>query len=93
MQKTRYAQISLEATPCYHCYSRCVRRSFLYDQDTSTDVSYEHRKQWLEDKIHDATAAFSLDLCGYTTISSHYNIVLHVNKPQADAWDISHQGK
>jgi len=48
MPKPRYAQVSLEATPYYHCYSRYVRRGFLCGLDTDTGVSYEHRKQWLE---------------------------------------------
>jgi len=88
MPKPRYAQVSLEATPYYHCYSRCVRRSFLCGLDTTTGVSYEHRKQWLEDKIHDAATAFALDLCGYAVMSNHYHVVLHVNKPQASSWDM-----
>jgi len=88
MPKPRYAQVSLEATPWYHCYSRCVRRGFLCGLDTVTGVSYEHRKQWIEDKIHEAAAAFALDLCGYAVMSNHYHVVLHVNKAQADSWDM-----
>jgi len=48
MPEPRYAQVSLEVTPWYHCYSRCVRRAFLCGLDGLMQTSYEHRKQWLE---------------------------------------------
>ncbi|VAW72501.1 Transposase and inactivated derivatives [hydrothermal vent metagenome] len=88
MPKPRYAQVSLEATPYYHCFSRCVRRAFLCGLDGLTQTSYEHRKQWLEDRVYTASTAFALDLCTYAIMSNHYHVVLHVNKPQADAWDM-----
>jgi len=51
MPKPRYAQVSFEATPWYYCFSRCVRRAFLCGLDGLTQTSYEHRKQWLEDRV------------------------------------------
>ena len=36
-----YAQVSLEATPYYHCISRCVRRAFHCRTDYITGESYE----------------------------------------------------
>jgi len=59
MPKPRYAQVSLEATPWYHYFSRCVRRDFLCGLDTITGVSYEHRKQWVEEKNHEAAVSYS----------------------------------
>ena len=94
MPKPRYAQVSLEATPYYHCISRCVRRAFLCGTDHTTGESYEHRRQWLEDKLLDLGNIFALDICAYAVMSNHYHVVLHINKTQADTWshdEVIHQ--
>jgi len=94
MPKPRYAQISLEATPYYHCISRCVRRAFLCGTDIATGECYEHRRQWLEDRLLELADIFAIDICSYAIMSNHYHVVLHVNRAQADLWslhDVIHQ--
>lgn len=86
MPKPRYAQVSLEATPYYHCTSRCVRRAYLCGIATPGGKSYEHRRQWLEDKLLELGGLFALDICAYAIMSNHYHVVLHINKAQAEAW-------
>lgn len=86
MPKHRYAQVSLGATSYYHCVSRCVRRTFLCGSDNLTGQSFEHRQQWIEDKLLELSHVFALDVCAYSVMSNHYHIVLHINKKAAEAW-------
>ncbi|MDH5392011.1 MAG: transposase [Gammaproteobacteria bacterium] len=82
MPLPRYAQISLAATPYYHCVCRCVRRSFLCGLDAATGNSFEHRRQWIEDKLIDLAQIFCIELCAYAVMSNHYHAVLHINQTQ-----------
>lgn len=86
MTRPRNTQISLDATPYYHCVTRCVRRAFLCGEDKATGVSYEHRRQWIEDRLLQLQSVFSIDLCAYAVMSNHYHVVLHVDAEQAQSW-------
>ena len=86
MPRPRKVQISLEATPYYHCVSRCVRRAFLCGQDDHSGQSYEHRRQWIEERMQSLAKSFALDICAYAVLSNHYHVVLHVDREQAQAW-------
>ncbi|MBQ0721734.1 MAG: transposase, partial [Gammaproteobacteria bacterium] len=78
MTKARSQQVSLEATPYYHCVSRCVRRAFLCGD------SFEHRRGWVEDKLLALAEVFCIDVAAYAVMSNHYHVVLHINAPFAE---------
>ena len=83
MAKARKTQISLDATPYYHCVSRCVRKAFLCGVDKLTGANFEHRRQWVEDRILLLAEVFAIDVCGYAVMSNHVHTVLHINAAKA----------
>ncbi len=86
MTKPRQQQVVLDATPYYHCVSRCVRRAFLCGVDHTTGESYEHRRLWIEDKLLALAEVFAIDICAYAIMSNHYHVVMHVNPVEAKRW-------
>ena len=82
MPKPRKELISLEATPYYHCVSRCVRRAFLCGRD-SEGRSFEHRRGWIEHLLIEQAKVFCIDIAAYAVMSNHFHIVLHVNQSKA----------
>ncbi len=86
MPKPRKQLISLELTAYYHCTSRCVRRAFLCGKDSATGKNFEHRRQWIEDRILKQAEIFAISVCSYAVLSDHYHVVLHINKAESLRW-------
>ncbi len=84
MTTARKHQICLEATSYYHCMSRCVRRSYLCGQDPLTGQSFEHRKGWIEERIHALAAIYCIDILAYAVMSNHYHLVVRIDKHSAE---------
>lgn len=86
MTQARETIVSVSDTPYYHCVSRCVRRAFLCGLDHYSGKDYEHRRQWLEDKLHHTAKAFAIKLCAYAVMSNHYHVVIHLRPDLAESW-------
>jgi len=86
MTVPRKQLIDLQSTPYYHVMNRCVRRAFLCGVDHYSGHCYEHRRQWIVDKIKFLSSVFAIDICAYAIMSNHYHLVLRVNQDEASQW-------
>ena len=86
MPTPRKELVSLDATPYYHVVSRCVRRAFLCGFDELTGRSYEHRRDWVVERLRELRETFSVDICAYAVMSNHTHLVLRLAPEQARAW-------
>ncbi|MCP5077518.1 MAG: hypothetical protein GY951_05610 [Psychromonas sp.] len=65
--QSRESLISLSDPPYYHSISRCVCRAFLCGKDRFSGQSFEHRRQWVVERIRYLTDVFSIEVGGYAS--------------------------
>ena len=86
MTQARHTQVCVSTTPYYHCIGRCVRRAFLCGTDKTSGQCFEHRREWIRDKLAQLAHVFAIDICAYAIMSNHYHLVLKIDKALAQQW-------
>ena len=70
----------------YHRISRCVRRAFLCGEDAESGRSFEHRKDWVEQRLLELASIFSVGVYAYAVMSNHVHVVIYVDPGSAFSW-------
>ncbi len=84
LPRSKYVQEGQEGV--YHCFSRCVRRAFLYGFDKFTGRDFSHRKVWLVDRLRFLAAIFAIQVCAYAVMEDHYHNILRTRPDLAARW-------
>lgn len=84
MTYARQHLVTPDAPGTYHCVSRCVRRAFLCGMDALSGRSFDHRKDWVEDRLLCLSESFAVSVHAYAVMSNHVHLVVYVD-PRAPA--------
>ncbi|MCP4320756.1 MAG: transposase, partial [Alteromonadales bacterium] len=55
-------------------------------EDSYTKQSFEHRRQWMVDRIRFLNAIVAINFAAYAVMSNHYYLVVYVDESEALAW-------
>jgi REP element-mobilizing transposase RayT len=71
---------------CFHVYSRCVRRAWLFRQDAFGTRDLSHRAGLLETRLIELASCFSISIFSYAVMSNHYHLVVKTEPKRALSW-------
>ena len=70
----------------YHCVQRCVRRALLCGVDEYTGRNFEHRKAWVEKRLHWIAGSFAVAIHAYAVMSNHLHLVVGIDPGVVRTW-------
>ncbi|TWU60360.1 hypothetical protein Poly51_06350 [Rubripirellula tenax] len=69
-----------------HCIQRCVRRAFLCGDDPVTGQSFEHRREWIRQRMEYLASVFAVDCLTYTVMHNHIHVILRSRPDVLATW-------
>ena len=69
-----------------HCVSRCVRRAFLCGEDPYSGKNFDHRKDWVRDRLEFLTTVFGFEVFSYACLSNHVHVAGRTRPDLVEEW-------
>jgi REP element-mobilizing transposase RayT len=70
----------------YHCVNRCVRRAYLCGRDSVTGQSFEHRREWIRERLEFLAGQFGIEVLGFAVMSNHLHVILRSRPDLVAGW-------
>lgn len=69
-----------------HVVTRCVRGAFLCGTDKGTKRSFEHRREWIQNRLVFLAGAFGIDCLTFSVMGNHVHIILRSRPEVVRDW-------
>jgi len=75
---SRKCIVNPEVVGTYHCTSRCVRRAYLCGYDQLHNANYDHRKEWIKERMDMLSQCFFVDVGSYAIMCNHFHLNIRI---------------
>jgi REP element-mobilizing transposase RayT len=69
-----------------HCIQRAVRRVMLCGLDPYSGKSFEHRREWIRQRLIFLASQYGIDVLGYAIMGNHVHFVLRNRPDVVETW-------
>jgi REP element-mobilizing transposase RayT len=69
-----------------HCINRAVRRAMLCGIDKFSGKSYEHRRDWIKNRLIYLARYYGIDVLGYAIMGNHMHVILRNRPDVVETW-------